>query len=113
MDLKQGNMTFSEYERKFNELSKFGPGLIDTPLLKNEKFIHGARPEYYDLLTAHVHGTFTELMDYALRYEEKPKGASATKAPVVQPSSSQPGKRKPNFEQQRKNWQKTIGLGYP
>ena len=73
MDLKQGNINFSEYERKFNELSKFGPGLIDTPLLKNEKFIHGARLEYYDLLTAHVHGTFTELMDFSLRYE-KAKG---------------------------------------
>lgn len=41
MDLKQGDMTIAEYERRFDELSKFGPGLIETPLLKNEKFIAG------------------------------------------------------------------------
>ena len=107
MDLKQGSITFSEYERKFNELSKFGPGLIDTPLLKNEKFILGARPEYYDLLTGHTHCTFTELVDYALRYEAKPTGPTA-KATPTQPSSSQPGKRKMNFDQQKKAWQKTT-----
>src|SRR5574338_568736 len=105
-------MTFTEYERKFNELSKFGPGLIDTPLLKNEKFIHGARPEYYKLLTAHVHGTFTELMDFALRYEGKPKGTSVPKAPVTQTLANQSGKRKQNFEQQKKNWQQKSGIGY-
>ena len=54
MDLKQGDMSIAEYERKFDELSKFGPGLIETPLLMNEKFIAGARPEYYDQLTAHA-----------------------------------------------------------
>ena len=69
MDLKQGSMSFSEYERKFNELSKFGPGLIDTPLKKNEKFIADARPEYYDRPIAHVHSPFTKLMDLAIRYE--------------------------------------------
>ena len=50
MDLKQGTMSFAEYERKFNELSKFGPSLIDTPLKKNEKFIPSARPEYLSLI---------------------------------------------------------------
>lgn len=44
MDLKQGVMSFTEYERKFNELSQYGLNLIDTPLKKNEKFIPGARP---------------------------------------------------------------------
>lgn len=88
MDLKQGDMSMAEYERKFDELSKFGPGLIETPLLMNEKFIDGARPEYYDQLTAHVHGTFTELNDYALRYEAKPKGNAAGKPAATQSSPS-------------------------
>src|SRR5574338_457053 len=78
MDLKQGTMSFSEYERKLNELSKFGPGLIDTSLNKNEKFIAGARPEFYDRLISHVHGTFIELMDMAIRYENP-----TSKGPVV------------------------------
>lgn len=114
MDLKQRDMTIAEYERRFDELSKFGPELIETPLLLNEKFIAGARPEFYDLLTAHVHGTFTELIDYALQYEAKPKGSVAGKSVVAQSSSSsQPAKRKPNFQQQRESWKKqTTGLGY-
>lgn len=69
MDLKQGNMTFSEYGKKFNELSKFGSSLIDIPLKKNEKFIAAARPEYYDRLTTHVHSSFASLMDMAIRFE--------------------------------------------
>ncbi|XP_057794396.1 uncharacterized protein LOC131010747 [Salvia miltiorrhiza] len=29
-ELKQGNMTIEEYERKFNELARFAPHLVDT-----------------------------------------------------------------------------------
>ena len=93
MDLKQGNMTFSEYEKRFNELSKFGPCLIDTTLRKNEKFIAGARPEYYDRLTAHVHGSFASLMDMAIRFENG-EGNNGETMHIEQPTSSSTGKRK-------------------
>ncbi len=39
LNLKQGNMSIAEYETKFNELSCYGPGLIDTSLKKNEMFV--------------------------------------------------------------------------
>ena len=94
-------MSIAEYERRFDELSKFAPGLIETPLLMNEKFIDGARPEYYQMLTAHVHAPFTELVDFALRYEAKPKEGPVGKSTVAaQSSSGQPAKRKQNFQQQ-------------
>ena len=95
MDLKQGNMTFSEYEKKFNELSKFGPSLIDSPLKKNENFIKGARQEYYDRLTAHVHGSFASLMDMAIQFEDG-KTHQQGKASADQSTSSYSGKRKRN-----------------
>ena len=103
MDLEQGDMTFAEYERKFNELSKFGPSLIDTSLKKNEKFIHGARPEYYDRLISHVHDTFTSLMDMATRFEN-PNSKGKQTVSASQGNSSSSKKRKPNFQQQKKNW---------
>ena len=101
-------MSFAEYERKFNELSKFGPSLIDTPLKKNEKCIAGAHLEYYSRLISHVHSSFTQLMDMAIRYENP-----TSKGPAVsgaQSSSANSKKRKPHFQQQ-KNWQKRSGLG--
>ena len=116
MDLQQGTMTFAEYERKFNELSQFGPSLIDTPLKKNEKFIQGARPEYFDRLISHVHGPFTALIDMATRFEN-----NATSARGKQPAAISHGpskdtkKRKPNFGEQKKNWQKsqkTVDLSH-
>ena len=100
MDLRQGDMSFAEYERKFNELSKFGPNLIDTPLKKNEKFIFGARLEYYDRLISHVHGTFTQLMDMAIRYgnpTSKGPAPAPNGTPSSQSSSANSRKRKPNF----------------
>jgi len=36
-------MAIEEYVNKFNELSRFGLGLIDIPLKKNEMFIAGIK----------------------------------------------------------------------
>lgn len=113
MDLKQGNITFAEYERKFDELSQYGPSMIDTPLKKNKKFIHGARPEYYDRLVNHVHGTFTNLIDMASRFESPAnQGKQAVASSQSQGASNDSKKRKPRFQQQKKNWQNTHGIGY-
>ena len=90
-------MSFAEYERKFNELSKFSPSLIDTPLKKNEKFIPGARPENYSRLISHVHGFFTQLMDMPIRYENPTsKGPAASGAPSSQSFSTNSKMRKSN-----------------
>lgn len=103
MDLKQGDMSFIEYERKFNELSQYGLNLIDTSLKKNEKFIAGARPEYYDRLITHVHGTFTALMDMALRYENPTSRATPAAQSAPSQFSGNSKKRKSNFYRHKKN----------
>ena len=91
-------MSFLEYERKFNELPKIGPSLIDTPLKKNEKFIVDAHLEYYNRLTAHVHGTFTSLIDRALRYENSSsKEASVVPSTTPSAASNNSKKRRSNF----------------
>ncbi len=43
LDLKQGSMPIVEYKNKFNELSCYGPGFIDTFLKNNEMFVQGMR----------------------------------------------------------------------
>lgn len=63
-------MTVLEYERKFHEPSKFDPSLIDTPFKKIKKFIEGMHQDFQESLLGHIHGTFTALMDMAIRYEK-------------------------------------------
>ena len=68
-NLRQGSMTVAEYETKFNELSCYGPGLIDTPFKKNGMFVQGLRPEFHEKMTVLLKGSFIDLIDMALRYE--------------------------------------------
>ena len=69
LELKQGDMTVEEYVNKFNELSRFGPELVNTPSKKNEMFISGMRKQYQGCMTAHVKQSFAEVVDMAYRYE--------------------------------------------
>jgi hypothetical protein len=69
VDLKQGSSSFEEYLKKFNELSRFGPELVNTPLKKNEKFIRGMNKEFQERMTTHVKEYFSELIDMCYRYD--------------------------------------------
>ena len=62
-------MMVSQYEHKFNALSRFGLGLTDTPLKKNEMFVNGMRPEFHREMTNHLLSTFTNIISMALRFE--------------------------------------------
>ncbi|KAK2646729.1 hypothetical protein Ddye_021924 [Dipteronia dyeriana] len=42
--LIQGSMSLVEYERKFEQLSRFAPYMIDTDQLKTNRFIGGLKP---------------------------------------------------------------------
>ena len=69
MDLKQGSLSFEEYLNKFNELSRFGPELVNIPLKKNEKFIRGMNKKFQERMTTHVKESFSELIDMGYRYD--------------------------------------------
>ncbi|KAH7542658.1 hypothetical protein FEM48_Zijuj02G0097500 [Ziziphus jujuba var. spinosa] len=43
IELKQGKMTLARYERKFDELSRYAPHLVDTDERKAKKFERGLR----------------------------------------------------------------------
>ncbi|KAH7546031.1 hypothetical protein FEM48_Zijuj01G0157600 [Ziziphus jujuba var. spinosa] len=45
IELKQGKMTLAQYERKFDELSRYAPYLVDTDESKAQKFEIGLKDE--------------------------------------------------------------------
>ena len=107
LNLKQGNMSIAEYETKFNELSCYGPGLIDSPLKKNEMFVQGLRPEYHERMTAHLKGSFVELTDTALRYVDLMNKRSVAQVAASGGNSSNPNRRKFNPYWKRQNKKKS------
>ena len=68
MDLKQGSLSFEEYLNKFNELSRFGQELVNTPLKKNERFIRGMNKKYHERMIAHMKESFSGLIDMGYQY---------------------------------------------
>ena len=89
-------MTISEYETRFNELSCYGSGLIDTTLKKNEKFVQGLRSEFHDKMTVLLKGSFVDLVDMALRYENLMSKKLEATTTVSRGNSVNPNKRKFN-----------------
>ena len=76
-------MSMKEYLRKCDELSVFGPNLIDTPLKKNKKFVAGMRKEFHKIMTAHIKESFMTLVDVDLRYENLMKEEAALEPEIV------------------------------
>ncbi|KAH6794310.1 GRF zinc finger / Zinc knuckle protein [Perilla frutescens var. hirtella] len=64
-DLKQGNMTIEEYERKFNQLSRYVPHLVDSEGKRIAKFKRGLRAEIKGILAAQVIEDFSDLVKRA------------------------------------------------
>lgn len=102
LDLKQGEMSFEDYANKFNELSQFGPELIDTPRKKNEMFIMGMQKKFHRDMMGHVKESYMDLVDMGYRYEtiekeeqEEEKGAKG--------SNNNSWKRKKNFQGKKPN----------
>ena len=68
MDLKQGSLSFEEYLNRFNELSRFGPELVNTPLKMNERFIRGMNKKFHERMMGHVKESFSDLVDIGYKY---------------------------------------------
>ncbi|XP_057780033.1 uncharacterized protein LOC130998636 [Salvia miltiorrhiza] len=65
LNLKQGNMTLVDYERKFNKLSRYAPYLVDTDVKKARRFEQGLRPEICGIISALRLPTYREVIDRA------------------------------------------------
>ena len=63
--LTQGKMSVTEYERKFEELSRFAPHLVDTEARKAKRFQMGLKPEVRRLLSVLDLQTYSAVLQRA------------------------------------------------
>src|SRR5437016_4755223 len=69
LTLKQGTRTVREYVQKFNELSRYAPGHVDTDEKRTECFLEGMTPKLRSRL-GHRFDNFNQLVDNAIAMEE-------------------------------------------
>src|SRR5207244_11155805 len=67
--LKQGTRTVQEYVQKFNELSRYAPGHVDTDGKRTECFLEGMTPKLRSRLGRRF-DNFNQLVDDAMAMEE-------------------------------------------
>ncbi|TLX66598.1 hypothetical protein E9993_23385, partial [Labilibacter sediminis] len=69
MELKQNEMTVSEYERVFNEKAQFASRYLPTEAEKIDIFVEGLRYEIKDFVTIREITSFAKAVEYARRRE--------------------------------------------
>ena len=69
--MQQGSSTVKEYSVRFNALARFAPGIVSTPVLRRDNFVHGLKPEIArDIMTgADPLQTYSEALRRAMRAE--------------------------------------------
>ncbi|XP_057775343.1 uncharacterized protein LOC130994315 [Salvia miltiorrhiza] len=65
MNLEQRNLTVLEYERKFTQLARFAPHLVDTDEKKAWRFENGLRPEIGGHLAALNITSYSKILERA------------------------------------------------
>ncbi|KAL3655497.1 hypothetical protein CASFOL_001283 [Castilleja foliolosa] len=69
LHLQQGNMTVTDYERKFNALCRFAPHLVNTDARKSMRFAMGLRSEVSSILAGQGELPYAELVKRAEKVE--------------------------------------------
>src|SRR5436189_1121388 len=69
LTLKQGTRKIQEYVQKFNELSRYAPGHVDTDGKRTECFLEGMTPKLRSRLGRYF-DNFNQLVDDAIAMEE-------------------------------------------
>ncbi|KAL2457228.1 CCHC-type domain-containing protein [Abeliophyllum distichum] len=94
--LQHGTMTLVEYERKFEELSRFAPHLVDTEEKRARRFERGLQPYVRDIVSALELGTYREVLKRAqtISYQRTQNVGN------FQQVQNFSGKRKWNFDRQ-------------
>ncbi|XP_059627049.1 uncharacterized protein LOC132269830 [Cornus florida] len=71
MQLEQNNeISISEYERKFTELSRFTPHLVANELHKVRKFERGLISHVKKFVVGHRYDTYAKVVECAIAVEE-------------------------------------------
>ncbi|XP_066167854.1 uncharacterized protein [Oryza sativa Japonica Group] len=69
--LKQKGRTVTEYLYEFNRLARYAPEDVRTDEERQEKFLEGLKDELSVMLISHDYEDFQELVDKAIRLEDK------------------------------------------
>nr|CAE05582.2 OSJNBa0032N05.27 [Oryza sativa Japonica Group] len=69
--LKQKDQTVAEYLHEFNRLARYAPEDVRTEKERQEKFLEGLKDELSVMLISHDYADFQQLVDKAIRLEDK------------------------------------------
>jgi Zinc knuckle./Retrotransposon gag protein. len=69
--LKQKDQTVAEYLHEFNRLARYAPEDVRTDEERQEKFLEGLKDELSVTLISHDYADFQQLVDKAIRLEDK------------------------------------------
>ncbi|CAA3033634.1 Hypothetical predicted protein, partial [Olea europaea subsp. europaea] len=65
LQLKQVNMSLTDYERKFDQLSRYAPHLVNTKIKKTRRFEQGLNPDLSIILMSHRFTLYREMLEQA------------------------------------------------
>ncbi|XP_022856963.1 uncharacterized protein LOC111378030 [Olea europaea var. sylvestris] len=102
LQLRQGNMSLTDYERQFEQLSRYAPYLVDTEVKKIRRFENGLRPEIGMIIMSHRFTSCREMLEraHAISYQR------TSFEQYAQQSKEFLGKRKwSDQNKNRRNWQ--------
>ena len=110
LELKQGDKSVAEYEKKFMELSRFVSAYVDTDLKKAKRFQQGLRSDIRISVAALRLKTYADVVQTASvierehnlskkEQENKKRKGEATEGNSGQGSASQGFQKKQNFQQ--------------
>ncbi|XP_022853763.1 uncharacterized protein LOC111375195 [Olea europaea var. sylvestris] len=84
LQLTQGSLPLGEYERKFEQLSRYAPHMVNIELTKAKRFEMGLKPEIKGIITAQQYTIYAKVVHRAqaisngLGLEEKPQPSIKT-----------------------------------
>ncbi|XP_022866951.1 uncharacterized protein LOC111386718, partial [Olea europaea var. sylvestris] len=102
LQLRQGSMSLTDYERQFEQLSRYAPHLVDTEVKQIRRFENGLRPEIGMIIMSHRFTSYREMLEraHAISYQR------TSFEQYAQQSKESSGKRKWNDpNKDRRNWQ--------
>ncbi|XP_022851499.1 uncharacterized protein LOC111373224 [Olea europaea var. sylvestris] len=71
LQLRQGSMSLTDYERQFEQLSRYAPHLVDTEVKKIRRFENGLRPEIGMIIMSHRFTSYRKMLEraHAISYQ--------------------------------------------
>ncbi|XP_052206781.1 uncharacterized protein LOC127811108 [Diospyros lotus] len=111
--LKQGSLTLIEYERKFDELSRFSPALVDTKQKRARRFEQGLRDDLQQAVVTFELGTYHEVLAKAQLANFRESSSSNSKlsqsGPLEKRKWEDKGKGKQDYSKKNKGGSPTSG----